>query len=665
MPRKRAVLVGIDDYGDPRNNLPSCVADTLAFKKLIEGPPYRFEIVRMLHDAEATLDAVKEALQDLFDGATAEDRLVFYFSGHGFQVPQDNILEEVLVVRDDSQDNKPFAFLHDDEFVTLSAKAPPGIFTAILDCCHSAGAQKQILAFADDSIEFARNKVWQPPDIRRQEKDFAEFAKTETVGIKTFGSKPLTAGKALLKRFEPALFKAKEFAADEVTSDEDGQVELNGLLMSACLENETASASTGATDGLSAFTFCLRDALLRLSQAGAPFSAAGLLDATRVKLREMGFRQTPLLLAPDTPPGLDRRSFLLLEESGGAKPLGPEIDQILEVIRNALTKEGAMTAYATTTTPLPGTMPVPAYGTGGNGSDYWAWVQQQGQQSGQQGDEKFFGAIVSAVASAAPHVLPHVVPLITQALGARKGFEGAPMMPQVAPPPAMPQATMDEGEEKIFGAIVSAVAAAAPHVLPHVVPLITDAFRRRKGFAATQPTAMPTAAAGAMTEGDQKIFGAIVNAVTSLAPQVLPHVVPIITDAFRRRKSFESDPSAPPQASGMTEGDEKIFGAIMGAVTAVAPHVLPHLAPAVAGLFRRRKEFEAGSGAPAGGMMQAPQGMEGDDKLFGAILSAIGSAAPQVLPQVLPALLGALGGRKGVSGAGMPQAGVPEMASVH
>lgn len=647
MSRKRAVIVGIDDYGDPRNNLPSCVADTLVFKDIIEGPPYRFEVVRMLHDADATIGAVRDALTELFEGAKADDRLVFYFSGHGYQVPQDNILEEVLVVRDDSQDNKPFAFLSDDELVALSRGAPAGIFTAVLDCCHSAGAQKQIIAFNDESIEFARNKVWQPPDARRQEKDFAELAKAETISVKTFGSKPISAGKALLKRFEPALFKAKDFAADEVTSDEDGQVELNGLLMSACLENETASASTSATDGLSAFTYCLREALLQLSKAGAPFSTAGMLDAVRTKLREMGFRQTPLLLAPDSPSGLDRRSFLLLDAGGEAKPVTREIDQILELIRNALTKEGAMTAYATTSTQVPGGMTGSGYGIpGGNsGSDYWAWAQQhQGQQGQQaQGDEKFFGAIVSAVAQAAPHVLPHVVPLISQALGGRKDLQTGGLA-QLQPQMPAQQGGMEEGDEKIFGAIIGAVAAAAPHVLPHVVPLVTDALRRRKGFESGAPQ-MPAAGAVGMTEGDQKIFGAIMNAVSSIAPQVLPHVVPIISDAFRRRKGFEADPSAPLQASGMTEGDEKIFGAIMSAVTTVAPHVLPHIAPAVAGLFRRRKEFEAGG-------MQVPQQMqqmEGDDKIFGSILSAIGSAAPQVLPQVLPTLLSALGGRKGVS----------------
>jgi hypothetical protein len=36
---QRALLVGIDQYPDPRNNLNSCVADTLAFRDALAADP--------------------------------------------------------------------------------------------------------------------------------------------------------------------------------------------------------------------------------------------------------------------------------------------------------------------------------------------------------------------------------------------------------------------------------------------------------------------------------------------------------------------------------------------------------------------------------------------------------------------------------------------------
>src|SRR6185369_16807691 len=71
---KRALLVGLNTYPDPRNNLNSCVADTLEFKKLLQTS-YGFDpgSIQLLHNQDATLDNVLQGLDNLFGGAQAGD----------------------------------------------------------------------------------------------------------------------------------------------------------------------------------------------------------------------------------------------------------------------------------------------------------------------------------------------------------------------------------------------------------------------------------------------------------------------------------------------------------------------------------------------------------------------------------------------------------------
>ena len=104
-------------------------------------------------------------------------------------------------------------------------------------------------------------------------------------------------------------------------ADETGELALNGLLLSACSENETASAATSATDGMSAFTCALMGVL---DAAQGELSVAELHEQTRAKLQELGFRQTPLLKAPNEPADLASMGFVTLAPAGGEAEQGQE-----------------------------------------------------------------------------------------------------------------------------------------------------------------------------------------------------------------------------------------------------------------------------------------------------------------------------------------------------
>jgi hypothetical protein len=138
---KRALLVGINRYPDPANELRGCVNDVLMMRDTLErrcgfDDPRG---IRVLTDRHATTAAILEGLAWLLDGAAPGDSLVFHYSGHGSQVPDRNGdesdgLDEILCPYDLQWEHP----LTDDDLATAVAPIPRGaLLTVILDCCHS------------------------------------------------------------------------------------------------------------------------------------------------------------------------------------------------------------------------------------------------------------------------------------------------------------------------------------------------------------------------------------------------------------------------------------------------------------------------------------------------------------------------------------------------
>ena len=112
---KKALLVGINRYPDPRNELKGCVNDV---RQMAETLKRRYGFpgdrnMRILTDARATTKAILDGLAWLTAGASPGDSLVFHYSGHGSQVPDrngdetsdrlDEILERVIAFYDPQQ----------------------------------------------------------------------------------------------------------------------------------------------------------------------------------------------------------------------------------------------------------------------------------------------------------------------------------------------------------------------------------------------------------------------------------------------------------------------------------------------------------------------------------------------------------------------------------
>lgn len=277
---KRALLVGIDTYPDPRNNLNSCVADTQRFRGLLQNY-YGFlpEDITLLHNNSATLANVRIQLSALFSGVSPGDQVVFFQSSHGYRYVKGSTFTEVLCLYDQ--------FLEDTELVQLSQQVPPGTFTCTLDACHSAGLEK--LFFAPDGLHAARAKVWQPPP----EQAAADAAMlTQATSFKSFGRAATSDTGAVAKQFSAAAFGGN--AAPPAKAGE-GQPELNGVLFAACLADQTAAAGSPPTDGLSAFTWALGR---EIEAGGLTIAANALRDRVDQRLQGLNMSQTPAIEAP-------------------------------------------------------------------------------------------------------------------------------------------------------------------------------------------------------------------------------------------------------------------------------------------------------------------------------------------------------------------------------
>ncbi|HEX6534027.1 MAG TPA: caspase family protein [Gemmatimonadaceae bacterium] len=326
---RRALVIGIDDYGGPPNDLPSCGNDADAIARLLQGS-YGFMEIHALRDAEATSARVNEELEWLLANGDPSDRLVLYFSGHGCTKLADGTLEQFLVLHDD--------LLDDRGLVAKARDLPPGVLTVILDAGFSGGPETFVLepTGTTPEVEVARVKSWQPPpETAAGEEGAAGGGARRISAFRRFCCSPITSRAAIARVFADAALAGAPGARGMPTAplgapssgiasrgaawpgaaatgagEESGQLELDGLLITACQETETAVASTSRTGGLSAFTYSLLGAAERV---GPMASVMEVLAATDANLKSNGFRQTPLVLERPLPGDLKLRRFLTLE----------------------------------------------------------------------------------------------------------------------------------------------------------------------------------------------------------------------------------------------------------------------------------------------------------------------------------------------------------------
>lgn len=143
----RALIIGIDRYAglDQDSQLTASVNDARLIERLAgEQWGFKPEQIRLLLNEQASADAIRASLASwLVDGTTAGDRAFFYFSGHGYFVPdkdgdEPDGKDETLVAHDARPTPNGYVnMVTDDEVREQLDKLKDRSVMVIADSCHS------------------------------------------------------------------------------------------------------------------------------------------------------------------------------------------------------------------------------------------------------------------------------------------------------------------------------------------------------------------------------------------------------------------------------------------------------------------------------------------------------------------------------------------------
>ncbi len=264
MPNKKVFLVGINDYvpsGTGGPDLNGCVGDAEDMANTLTILGFESKNMRICTNRRATKAGIVKGLQWLMKNAGAGDSLVFYYSGHGSQVPDldgDEIdrKDEIICPHDISFENQ--VYIKDDDFKGLFKTLPAGVvLEVILDSCHSGTGTRD--------IPVSRRSKYLPPPL-----DYSFHIDYNPV-LKTAG---------ILK-----------FGASTERRIKEG---LNHVLWSGCRDNQTSEETEieGKVRGVFTYNFCQ---ILRRTNGN--ITRKELHKLLTGAVRRGGFAQVPQLEA--------------------------------------------------------------------------------------------------------------------------------------------------------------------------------------------------------------------------------------------------------------------------------------------------------------------------------------------------------------------------------
>jgi hypothetical protein len=296
MPRNLALLVGVDRYPHlpKKNQLRSCANDARLMKHVLrERFGFGEEGLRLLVDGDATREGVLAALRDLQVKAQEGDSVVFYFSGHGSQVPDEEGdepggMDQTFVPHDSGRGEHPNRDVIDDEIYDwiLKVSSVTPSLTVIADTC-----------FAGTIARSPRpGEKWIEADCRRPE-----------------GLQPVVSS------IKPGSRRFRDAGPSGFLPVSDRYV-----LLAACRVHESAKELPpipGEREPYSAFSFFLCKELLR---APADATWRDVIERTRIAVAAAVPAQTPQLEGARDRllfgvKGVEPARYLMVEARDGAR----------------------------------------------------------------------------------------------------------------------------------------------------------------------------------------------------------------------------------------------------------------------------------------------------------------------------------------------------------
>ena len=307
MPVRRALLVGINEYPKASDRLDGCVNDAYLVSSVLQECGFAPEDIRLVLDSRATAQAIRERLDWLLDGAVAGDQLVFYYSGHGAQLPtygeSDVVdqMDESLVPVD--FDWSPDRSITDDQIYDLYSQLPYDLdFMMLLDCCHSGGILRGTgpKVRGLDPPDDVRHRMlrWDSAHQMWVDRSFRAFNKgmapTQAEQEKFVGQSGATRrlGRALDLRSLP------QRQYDAIRKQRGHHGPYLPIVIQACREDEYSYEYKHGVISHGAFTFAMAKNLRTAAAAGHVPTFQQLIRDTAKELGDLGYAQHPAIIGP-------------------------------------------------------------------------------------------------------------------------------------------------------------------------------------------------------------------------------------------------------------------------------------------------------------------------------------------------------------------------------
>jgi hypothetical protein len=302
-PGRRALLVGINQYPDVKDRLEGCVNDVYQVSAMLQECGFEPDDIRVVLDDRATASGIRSRLQWLLEDAGPGDQRVFFYSGHGAQLPEyapDEVVDRVnecLVPWD--FDWTPERAITDDFLTELYAQLDYSThFLVMLDCCHSGGMTR------DGGV---RVRGLNPPDdIRHRELKWnveEQMWQERKLPSRTVGEGAAAAGRAGERRDTVRVGRAAGLRLLPRPDYRRIRTRLRHkgpympVILQACGESELAYEYRDGVTSYGAFTFAVSKRLRRIP--GRPPTFAALCKAVGGTLTKLGFEQHPEVDGPD------------------------------------------------------------------------------------------------------------------------------------------------------------------------------------------------------------------------------------------------------------------------------------------------------------------------------------------------------------------------------
>ena len=165
----RALLIGVGRYAQFEEKLNGVSLDIAMMREFVHLMGFKPHEIKVLEHEQASTAKVYDAVENwLIDGAGPDDRVLFYFSGHGSQIPdenkdEDDQFDEVLLLYDTVLTEKHgrqalSGVLLDDHLNHMLARMKSRNILVILDACHSGSATKR-MQLSSRSFQTGQAKV--------------------------------------------------------------------------------------------------------------------------------------------------------------------------------------------------------------------------------------------------------------------------------------------------------------------------------------------------------------------------------------------------------------------------------------------------------------------------------------------------------------------------